>query len=165
MNHDRSRRSARPWYIISLAAVAAAVIILGVTQLGSPTSSAARTSKETVAAENGVVQATVSGSGEVEPGISDTLNFGTSGTLQTVNVTVGEHVNKGQLIATLDPSAAELTLKEAEVTLTEAKDNLAAVKAGDSTASSSSSNTAPATAAPATPARRRAARSPQLLPT
>jgi macrolide-specific efflux system membrane fusion protein len=128
----------RPWYVILLAAVAAAVIIFGVTQLGTSTASTARTSKENVTAEDGVVQTTVSGSGEVEPGVDDTLNFATSGTLQSVNVKVGDHVKKGQLIATLDPSSAELTLEEAQANVTEAEDNLTEVEDGDSTGSSSS---------------------------
>src|SRR6201992_3407698 len=134
------RRSVRPWYAILLAAVAAAVIIFGITQLGTATSSAARTSTEDVAAEDGVIQTTVSGSGEVEPGIDDTLNFATSGTLQSVDVKVGEHVKQGQLIATLDPSSAELTLESAEANVTEAEDNLTEVEDGDSTGSSSGSS-------------------------
>src|SRR5271155_4220081 len=101
MNQTSSRRSVRPWYAILLTAIAAGVIVFGVTQLGTSTASSARTSTENVAAANGVIQTTVSGSGEVEPGVDDTLNFGTSGTLQTVNVKVGDHVKKGQLIATL----------------------------------------------------------------
>jgi macrolide-specific efflux system membrane fusion protein len=137
MNQTSSRRSVRPWYVILLAAVAAGVIIFGVTQLGTSTASTARTSKENVAAADGVIQTTVSGSGEVEPGVDDTLNFGTSGTLQSVNVKVGDHVKKGQLIATLDPSSAELTLQEDENNVTEAEDNLTEVEDGDSTGSSS----------------------------
>jgi multidrug efflux pump subunit AcrA (membrane-fusion protein) len=137
MNLNRSRRSVRPWYAILLAAVAAAVIIFGVTQLGSPASSAARTSTQDVSAENGVVQTTVSGSGEVEPGVDDTLNFGTSGTLKSVAVKVGQHVTKGQLIATLDPSSSELTLEEANASLTAAEDNLTEVEDGTSTGSAS----------------------------
>jgi multidrug efflux pump subunit AcrA (membrane-fusion protein) len=148
MNPSSSRRSVRPWYVVLLAAVAAGVIIFGVTQLGTSTASTARTSKETVAAENGVVQTTVSGSGEVEPGVDDTLNFGTSGTLQTVDVKLGQHVKKGQLIATLDPSSAQLTLQEAEASETEAQDNLTEVEDGDSTtANSSGSSTGSSTSA------------------
>ena len=127
----------RPWYAILLAAVAAGVIIFGITQLGTATSSAARTSTEEVAAADGVIQTTVSGSGEVEPGIDDTLNFATSGTLQSVDVKVGQHVKKGQLIATLDPSSAELTLESANASLTSAEDNLTEVEDGTSTGSSS----------------------------
>ncbi|MDE3132806.1 MAG: HlyD family efflux transporter periplasmic adaptor subunit [Acidobacteriota bacterium] len=138
MHSNRSRRSVPPWYIILLAGVAAAVVIFGITQLGTSTASASRTSKQDVTAENGVVQSTVSGSGEVEPGVDDTLNFGTSGTLQSVDVKVGQHVKKGQLIATLDPSSARLTLKEAELSLTEAKDNLTSVENGTSSGSGSS---------------------------
>ena len=127
----------RPWYIILLAAVAVAVITIGITELGTPTSSA-RTSKETVTAANGVVQTTVSGSGNVEPGVDQAVNFGTGGTLQSVNVTVGQHVKKGQLIASLDPSTAELTLEEAQTSLTAAEDQLTADEDGDSSSSSSS---------------------------
>jgi HlyD family secretion protein len=130
----------RPWFVILLAAVAAGVIIFGVTQLGTSTASTARTSKEDVTAENGVVQSTVSGSGEVEPGVDDTLNFGTSGTLQSVSVKVGQHVKKGQLIATLSPTSAEQTLQEAEDSLAEAEDNLTEVEDGTSTGSSGSSS-------------------------
>jgi multidrug efflux pump subunit AcrA (membrane-fusion protein) len=128
----------RPWFVILLAAVAAAVIIIGITEIGTPTSSA-RTSKETVTAENGVVQNTVAGSGNVEPGVDQTVNFATSGTLQSVNVKVGQHVKKGQLIATLDPSTAEQTLEEAQDSLAEAEDNLTEIEDGTTTGSSGNS--------------------------
>ncbi|MGC9220787.1 MAG: HlyD family efflux transporter periplasmic adaptor subunit [Solirubrobacteraceae bacterium] len=138
MNQTRARRSVRPWYIVLLSAVAAAVIVAGITQIGTATSTA-RTSTETVAAANGVVQATVSGSGNVEPGVQDTVNFQTSGTLTAIDVTVGQHVKKGQLLATLDPSTARLTLQEADTTLAAAQDQLNADE--ESTTSSSSSAT------------------------
>jgi multidrug efflux pump subunit AcrA (membrane-fusion protein) len=139
MTRRRGRRSARPWYLYLFGVVAIVIIALGVSEVGTPTSSA-RTSKEVVTAEDGVVQSTVSGSGNVEPGVDDAVNFATSGTLQTINVTVGEHVKKGQLIATLDPSSAQLTLQEAEDSLTSAEDNLTSAEDGDSTSSGSGSS-------------------------
>ena len=49
------------WYLIALAAVGVAAAVLGILQIGSPTSTA-RTAKEIVTAERGVVQSTVTGS-------------------------------------------------------------------------------------------------------
>jgi membrane fusion protein, macrolide-specific efflux system len=140
MNQNRSRRSVRPWFVVLLAVVAGAVIVIGITEVGTPTSSA-RTSKETVTAENGVVQNTVSGSGNVEPGVDQAVNFATSGTLQSVSVKVGQHVKKGQLIATLDPSADELTLEQAQESLTAAEDELKSAQEGTTTTTPVSSST------------------------
>ena len=72
--------------------------MLAVTEIGPPTSSA-RTSREVVTAGQGVVQSTVTGSGNVAAGTDVDVNFNTSGTLQDVYVHVGQHVNGGQLLA------------------------------------------------------------------
>src|ERR1700761_4838164 len=133
---NRRNRSTRPWILVVLGAAAAVLVVLGITALGTKSSSA-RVSTETVTAADGVVQTTASGSGNVEPAVDEDLNFSTSGTVQTVDVKVGQKVKKGQLIATLDPSAAKLALQEAKANLLEAQDNLKSVKAGDSTGASS----------------------------
>jgi len=125
----RSRRDkpTRPWFLYALAVVAIVVIVLAITEIGPPTSSA-RTTKEVVTAEQGVVQSTVTGSGNIAAGTDDTVNFGTSGTLQDVYVSVGQHVNSGQLIADLDPTSAQLSLDQAEQELTAAQDNLSCLQ-------------------------------------
>ena len=123
----RRDRPPRPWFLYALAVVAVAVAVLAVTQIGPPTSSA-RTSKEIVTAEQGVVQSTVSGSGNIAAGTDDTINFNTSGTLQDVYVHAGQHVNAGQLIADLDPTAAQLSLDQANESLTAAQDNLSCLQ-------------------------------------
>ena len=83
----------------ALGVVAIVVAVLAVSEIGPPTSSA-RTSKEIVTAEQGVVQSTVTGSGNIAAGTDVTVNFNTSGTLQDVYVTEGQHVNGGQLSRT-----------------------------------------------------------------
>src|SRR5579862_8692953 len=108
MNRRRDR-PARPWYLYVLALVAIGIIAVAITEIGPP-GSTARTSTESVQATSGVVQTTVSGSGNVEPLTDVTLNFPTSGTLKAVYVKVGQHVKKGQLIAELDPASAQLSL-------------------------------------------------------
>ena len=137
--NPRSPRLATSWHLYLLAAVAAVVLVTGIMQIGPPTSSA-RTSRETVQAEDGVVQTTVSGTGNVEPATDLAVNFATSGTLQSVDVSVGQHVNKGQLLATLDPTSATLALDQAKANLTAAKDNLTAAEQGTSSGSGSGSS-------------------------
>src|ERR1700735_4036947 len=101
---SRRDRSPRPWFLYVLAVVAIVVAVLAITEIGPPTSSA-RASRETITAAQGVVQSTVSGTGNIAAGTDDTVNFGTSGTLQDVYVHVGQHVNSGQLLADLDPTS------------------------------------------------------------
>ncbi len=141
MTRRRTTRSKRPWYLYLLAAIATAAIVLGVSSLGAPATSSARTSKEVVAAADGVVQNTVSGSGNVEPGVEDEVNFETSGTLTSVRVKVGQHVKKGELLGTLDASPAELTLAGARATLTSAEDQLTSAQDDESSSKESSGST------------------------
>src|SRR5947209_5596434 len=103
---NRSERPHRPWHLYLLALVTAGIVAFAITQIGPPSSSA-RTSTEVVTAEKGVVQSTVSGTGNVEAGTDVDANFQTSGTLASVAVAVGQHVVKGQLLARLDPTAAQ----------------------------------------------------------
>ena len=126
------------WYLIVLAAVGVLAAVLGILQIGSPTSSA-RTAKEIVTAERGIVQSTVTGSGDVEPAVDDSVSFQTSGTLQHLYVKQGDHVVKGQLLATLDPSSAQDTVDQAEQELTAAKDSLGAAESASSSSTTDSS--------------------------
>jgi membrane fusion protein, macrolide-specific efflux system len=108
-----------------LGCVAVVVGFLAVSEVGTPSSSA-RTETGVATAADGVVQTTVSGSGNVAAGTDDDVNFATSGTLDRVYVHQGEHVTKGQILATLDPTSARLTLDQATATLTAAQDTLSA---------------------------------------
>jgi multidrug efflux pump subunit AcrA (membrane-fusion protein) len=122
MNSRRDRPS-RPWLLYALGVAAIVVAVLAVSEIGAPTSSA-RTSKEVVTAAQGVVQSTVTGTGNVAAGTDVTVNFNTSGTLQDVYVHVGQHVTGGQLLADLDPTSADLQLSQAQEQLTAADDQL-----------------------------------------
>ena len=104
MRRDRKRW---PWHMYLLGVVARDSIALAILEIGPPSSSA-RTSTEVVTAEDGVVQATVTGTGNVEAGTDIDVNFKASGTLPHVYVSEGQHVIKGQLLATLDPTSAQL---------------------------------------------------------
>ena len=132
-----AERQGRSWHLYLLLVVAVVLAVLAVAEIGPPTSSA-RTSTQTVTAEQGVVQSTVTGSGNIEAGTDLDVNFQTSGTLSSVDVQVGQHVEKGQLIATLDQSSAQLTLDQAQQNLAAAEDQLSSAESASSTTSGSS---------------------------
>lgn len=125
--------------MLVLGLLVAAAVIAAVLELGPPTSSA-RTAREIVTAEKGIVQSTVTGTGNVEPETDVTADFQASGTLQSVYVAPGDHVVEGQLLATLDPTSAELTLSQAQENLTAAEYQLTNAENGDSTSDSSGSS-------------------------
>lgn len=117
----------RPWHLYPIAAVAVVVVVLAVTQIGAPTT-AARTSRVVVTAQDGIVQTTVTGTGNVEAGSDVNANFQASGTLSQVFVHVGQRVIDGQLLATLDPTSAQLTLDQAQANLASAEDQLSSLE-------------------------------------
>jgi membrane fusion protein, macrolide-specific efflux system len=127
--------------IALLVAACAVVLVIAIGQLGGATS-AARVEREVVTATKGVVQSTVTGTGNVEPVTDEDVDFQTSGTLEHVYVKVGQRVRRGQLLATLDPASAQLTLDQAEEQLTAGEDTLASAEASSSTTSTTGSTTA-----------------------
>jgi multidrug efflux pump subunit AcrA (membrane-fusion protein) len=126
-----------------MAVATVALLVVAIVDIGPPTHGA-RTATEIVTAADGVVQSTVSGSGNVEPAVQEVVNFRTSGTLQAIYVHVGEHVHKGQLLAELNPSSAQLALDQAQLDLTAAQDNLNSAQSADPAGTGSSSAAATA---------------------
>src|SRR2546427_10181615 len=109
-----TRRRPTPATIV-LGAVAVAVAITGGSLVGS---TPARTvGQQLVTAKRGVVQSVVSGSGTLSPYKQADADFGTSGTISAINVKVGQHVSAGQVLATLDASAAEVQVASAKAAL------------------------------------------------
>ncbi len=147
-----TEHTGRPWlnYLMGLlcvGAIVAAILVVGPAS-GSQTS-ATRTAKASL----GVVQATVSGSGNLEPASQLNLGFKTSGAVAHIYVTQGEHVNEGRLLAELDPSSAEVTLEQARANLQAAQAKLAQEEetGGEPSKSQSSTSTPTAASAVATP--------------
>lgn len=91
--------------------------------VSGPATAAAQTSTTTrvVAATQGTVSQTVSASGSVASASTANANFTTSGTVTEVGVKVGDVVTKGQVLAKVDPTAAQATLDTAKANLTAAK--------------------------------------------
>lgn len=61
-------------------------------------------------------------SGTVEESSGTAVSFATAGTINTVNVNVGDRVNKGQLIATVDGSNLQNAYAISQATLNQAQD-------------------------------------------
>jgi RND family efflux transporter MFP subunit len=62
--------------------------------------------------------------GVARAGVESRLSFRVSGTAQSVNVTLGDRVRRGQVLARLDPTDYELMLEEAEAGLAQAQAGL-----------------------------------------
>ncbi len=106
-----------------------------------PHPAARRPGSRTATAQSGVVQSTVSGSGNLQAASQLNLGFKTSGTVTHIYITQGEQVVQGQLLATLDPQSAEVTLEQAKASLQSAEANLAKEEETDGEASTGQSST------------------------
>ena len=69
----------------------------------------------------GTVVSSVSASGSVASANSRDLAFGTSGTVETIKVKVGDKVKKGEVLATLDDASAQDDLRSARAALSAAE--------------------------------------------
>ncbi len=86
---------------------------------------ASSASLTTATVQMGTLQATVSSAGNITAAQEVTLNFQQSGTVQKVNVKVGDQVKAGQVLAELDTADLQLQLQNAQVSLKLAQDKLA----------------------------------------
>ncbi len=107
---ERTRAS---WLVYALGALCAGAIVAAVLVVG-PASGSQATVTRTATVAQGVVQSTVSGSGNLQAASQLNLGFKTSGTVTHIYVTQGQQVAQGQLLATLDPQSAEVTLEQAK---------------------------------------------------
>jgi multidrug efflux pump subunit AcrA (membrane-fusion protein) len=119
--NDRGRAS---WLVYALGALSAGAIVAAILVVG-PASAGSSTVTRTATSARGLVQSTVSGSGNLAPASQLDLGFKTGGTVTHIYVKQGQQVAKGQLLATLDPQSAEVTLQQARAGLQSAEANLA----------------------------------------
>ncbi|MFI5935163.1 efflux RND transporter periplasmic adaptor subunit [Actinoplanes sp. NPDC051494] len=92
---------------------------------GPDTGTAAAASTRSVPVQQGTVTASVSADGSLESASSASASFVTGGTVTSISVKVGDKVKKGQVLAKVDPAAANRTLDAAEADLDAAQDSLA----------------------------------------
>jgi multidrug efflux pump subunit AcrA (membrane-fusion protein) len=128
-------RAGAPWIVYALGALLAGAIVAAVLLVG-PASGQRSTQTRIVTAQRGVVQSTVSGSGNIAAASELNLGFKTSGTVSSIDIAQGQHVTQGQLLATLDPQSAEVTLEQAKAALQSAEADLAREEETDGESSS-----------------------------
>ncbi|MEZ0092772.1 efflux RND transporter periplasmic adaptor subunit [Streptacidiphilus sp. EB129] len=98
-------------------------------------SSGSPTTARTATVAQGTVLATVSGSGSLFSPSDAGAGFTTGGTLTEVDVSPGQKVTAGQVLAKVDPTTANETLTAAQASLTAAQANLTNVESGQSSSS------------------------------
>ncbi len=141
-----TERKGASWLVYALGALCAGAIVVAVLVVG-PASGSQATVTRTATAARGVVQSTVSGSGNLQALSQLDLGFKTSGTVTHIYVTQGQHVTQGQLLASLDPQSAEVTLEQAKASLQSAEAGLAKEEETDGEDSSGSGSSAAAAGA------------------
>src|SRR5580698_7963937 len=114
------RRTSRRQRVVLAGGVVVVLVAAGVGVWASQGSSAATPTYELVAAASSTLRQTVSSTGTIEPAQQANLNFATSGQVTAVDVTVGEKVTAGQVLATV--SSASLSADVAQAEATEATD-------------------------------------------
>ncbi|MFF2075054.1 efflux RND transporter periplasmic adaptor subunit [Kitasatospora sp. NPDC058162] len=100
---------------------------------GSGGTAAAKPVARTATVTKGTVLATVSGTGTLASPTDAAQDFTTGGRLTAVKVAVGDVVKKGQLLATVDTTAAQQQVDAAQSALTTANANLTKAQAGVTT--------------------------------
>jgi multidrug resistance efflux pump len=133
--------STQRWPAIALGACAVTLVVIGVLLVGPPPQ-AASVQTRIIKVQTGVVQSTVSGSGNVQAASQLNLGFKTAGVVQRIYVTQGAYVTPGKLLAELNPQSAEVTLEQAKAALQAAEATLAQEEEnGGETSSGQSSGT------------------------
>ena len=109
----------------AIALIAVAVWWFGIREdtTTTPTTAAVTSANQLVEVTSGSMNETVSAEGTVAAAQTDDLSFSSSGTVTAVNVTAGDTVTAGQVLATIDSSelAAAVTSAESAVADAEAK--------------------------------------------
>jgi macrolide-specific efflux system membrane fusion protein len=111
------RVRAHPW----LAGGVAVVVLAGGGSAGyfltrnDKAAAATTTTTQTVA--TGTVRQSVSATGTLAPASEENLNFSVSGEVTKVAVSEGQHVKKGQTLATIDSASLSATVAQAESTV------------------------------------------------
>jgi multidrug efflux pump subunit AcrA (membrane-fusion protein) len=131
-------------YLLALLAVVA--IVVAVVLVGPP--AAPQAQERLVSASRGVVQSTVSASGNLAPATQLDVDFQTSGTVTHIYVKEGERVAEDQVLARLDDRSAEVQLAQSRADYQEALD---AVEQAGSTSTASATKGATMVYASATP--------------
>ncbi len=127
-------------HIVGYAALVLVLILTGSMAYGAVagSDSSPKSNSRTVAVQTGSVSQTVSASGNLQPNSPTTVDFQTSGTITEIDVSEGETVTAGEVLAKLDPTQAQADLQVATLNLSAANEKLAQAQAGTSSSAQGS---------------------------
>lgn len=132
----------RPWYRrVGIIATAAVVVLVAVALIATQAFGGSGDTYRTATATSERVDAVQSGVATIEPVAQATVAFPVSGTVATVNVQVGDHVDATGTLASLDTTALARTLHQKQATLAQAQLSLSKGLAGQSISLGSGSGT------------------------
>jgi multidrug efflux pump subunit AcrA (membrane-fusion protein) len=114
---------------------------------GGTTGTGLATTTQVVKATTGTMKQTVSASGTIEPASEADLSFAVSGKVTAVDVSVGQTVTVGQVLATVDTSALQASADSAQASLTSAEAKLSSDESSGASTSQILSDKASVTSA------------------
>jgi multidrug efflux pump subunit AcrA (membrane-fusion protein) len=115
----------RRWLVVSgIGVMVLAAAGFGLYQFVLKPDASATTITRTVTASTQTVQATVGTTGTLEPKRQADLSFSSSGTVTKVNVSVGDKVEKGDVLARIDDTSLEADVTAAKADLAAAESSL-----------------------------------------
>jgi multidrug efflux pump subunit AcrA (membrane-fusion protein) len=126
-----ARRSRHPSFWVAVVALVAIVgfsvwwVAIRSDSGSSTTALSITTTKQLVTVTRGSMSNTVSGEGTIAAAQTDSLSFGSSGTVTAVNVQAGDTVTAGQVLATIDSAQLQASVSSAEATVASASAKLA----------------------------------------
>ena len=127
--------------VIIAGSVVAVLVVGGASAWAVTTGSSADAGYRTATATVATVQQTLDSTGTLEPVSQAKLAFQVNGQVSTVNVSVGQQVTAGQVLATLDTTSLEAAVTSAQSSVTSDEQKLSSDEASESSSSSSSSTT------------------------
>jgi HlyD family secretion protein len=99
-------------------------LLIGLLALSACTSTTTGTTQQEVTVTRGDLTLAVSGNGKIETSREARLTFGSGGKVSKILVKEGDKVKSGDTLAGLDSSSLELSLKQAQMSLTQAEGTL-----------------------------------------
>ena len=104
----------RTWLVIGLVVVSAVVVIGAVSNRSAASAQSTLSSDAIGQVTLTTLSSAVESSGSIAAEDDVALAFGTSGTVAEINIEVGSHVKKGDVLAKLDTAKLELQVAKAE---------------------------------------------------
>ena len=135
LTSDKPRgKSRRKWWVLAGIVVVVAAVIITIVATRPSSTPATTTRTQEMPAQMTTIQTTVAASGTINPEQRADLSFSSSGTVTKVRVSVGDAVESGQALASIDLTDLKSAVDAAQSAVDAAKsDYNSAVKAGGST--------------------------------